>query len=155
MHVKTIVPKTESLLYRNFPDFEPPKIEASNKMNSSKIKIVYAGLLGVAQGVLKLCENLDFSNIEFHIYGSVPSKIFEYSRLGLPIIYFGGGEGEKLVEKHQLGWIAEAGNYTALNETISTLKASDFDLNFRRKIQETATTRFDTSSQLKALQIKI
>ena len=29
------------------------------------------------------------------IYGSVPSKIFEYGSLGFPILYFGGGEGEK------------------------------------------------------------
>lgn len=35
-------------------------------------KIVYAGLLGVAQGILAVCENIDFKKLglEFHIYGS-------------------------------------------------------------------------------------
>jgi len=69
-HVKSIVPKTETLLYRNYPNFEPQKIQTEKINESSKIKLVYAGLLGIAQGVLKLCKNLDYSIIEFHIYGS-------------------------------------------------------------------------------------
>ncbi|WP_299115561.1 glycosyltransferase family 4 protein [uncultured Winogradskyella sp.] len=201
-HIRTIVPKTETLLYRNFPNFLPPKIEANNVGHLTKIKIVYAGLLGVAQGVLKLCKNLDYSKIEFHIYGSgaeeiliknfinnnpelpitfhgsvsrkelhrellkydatiipllnriygsVPSKIFEYSRLGLPIIYFGGGEGESIVKDHKLGWVAEAGNYTALNDVISQLQRSDFDSDLKIQIQNTAIKNFDASEQLKVL----
>jgi len=201
-HVKSIVPKTETLLYRNYPNFEPPKIQTEKINESSKIKLVYAGLLGIAQGVLKLCKNLDYSIIEFHIYGSgaeefeiknfiknnpkfpiifhgivdrnllhkelmkydvtiipllnriygsVPSKIFEYSRLGLPTIYFGGGEGETIVEKHRLGWAAEAGNYKALNQTISGLKISDFNSGFKNKIQKTALQHFDSIEQQKVL----
>lgn len=36
------------------------------------LKIVYAGLLGVAQGILSLCQQLelDSSQVEFHIYGT-------------------------------------------------------------------------------------
>ena len=201
-HVKTIVSNKETLLLRNYPDFEPPKIESKNVGNPTKIKLVYAGLLGVAQGILKLCENLDYSIIEFHIYGSgaeeievknfintnpklpiiyhgsvtreklhmeladydvtiipllnriygsVPSKIFEYSRLGLPMIYFGGGEGETIVENHRLGWAAEAGNYKALNQTISGLKISDFNSGFKNKIQKTALQHFDSIEQQKVL----
>lgn len=201
-HIKTVVPNAQILLYRNFPDFKPPKIEALNHEPSAKIKMVYAGLLGMAQGVLKLCEQLDFNKIELHIYGagaeesdlkafiknnskksiifhgsvsravlhqellqydvtvipllnriygSVPSKIFEYSRLGLPILYFGGGEGETLIETYNLGWTSEAGNYDSLNEVISTLKVSDFSLEFKKEIQKTATENLDTSSQLKDL----
>ena len=39
---------------------------------SEKLRIVYAGLLGYAQGILAMCENIDFSanNAEFHIYGA-------------------------------------------------------------------------------------
>ncbi|GGI56302.1 glycosyltransferase family 4 protein [Winogradskyella haliclonae] len=202
IHIKTIVPKTETLLYRNFPNFSPPKIEPNDVDHSTKIKIVYAGLLGVAQGVFKLCKNLDYSKIELHIYGSgaeeiqiknfindnptlpitfhgsvsrnelhrellkydatiipllnriygsVPSKIFEYSRLGLPIIYFGGGEGENIVKDYKLGWVAESGNYSALNEVISQLQRSDFDSGLKIQIQKTALKNFDASEQLNVL----
>lgn len=201
-HVKSIVPETETLLYRNYPNFEPTKIQTEKINDSSKIKLVYAGLLGIAQGVLKLCKNLDYSIIEFHIYGSgaeefeiknfiknnpkfpiifhgivdrnllhkelmkydvtiipllnriygsVPSKIFEYSRFGLPIIYFGGGEGETIVEKHKLGWVAEAGNYEVLKLTISKLKISGFSADFKNKIQKTALECFDATEQQKVL----
>ena len=39
-----------------------------------KLKIVYAGLLGIAQGINKLCEELNYNNIEFHIYGAGAEK---------------------------------------------------------------------------------
>ena len=39
MHVRTIVPTTKTLLYRNFPDFEPPQIETKALNKSNKIKI--------------------------------------------------------------------------------------------------------------------
>ena len=134
----------------------------------------YAGLLGVAQGVLEVCEQLRLEslNIEFHIfgdgaekksiveyiqkhpeksivfhgmlprqellsklsefdvalvplktriYGSVPSKIFEYSALGIPILYCGGGEGETIVTENNLGWVAGVGDFDSLNSVISTI----------------------------------
>ncbi|MEJ2113868.1 MAG: glycosyltransferase family 4 protein [Flavobacteriaceae bacterium] len=155
-HITSLPPQKETFLYRNYPNFKLPKIEFIDS-DEKTIKLVYAGLLGVAQGIYKLCQELDFNTIEFHIYGSgseqnkienfisknkdipifyhgelkrtdlhselmkydvtiipllnriygsVPSKIFEYARLGLPMIYFAGGEGEKIIKKFKLGWIA-------------------------------------------------
>ena len=204
-HVKSLFPKKDTFLYRNYPDFVAPKV--SEKVNSKgKLKIVYAGLLGIAQGVYKLCKELDYTNIQFHIYGagaerdkietlisnnpgldiiyhgevsrdmlhkvlmgydlsiipllnriygSVPSKIFEYARLGLHTIYFGGGEGESIIKQYNLGWIAEAGNYSELNNVISKISPSELTLELKEKIKESAKKHFDFDIQLDELTNKI
>ena len=197
-HVKSLYSKKETFLYRNYPDFSTPLPNAEIH-NAEKIKMVYAGLLGVAQGVLKLCEKLDYSKVQFHIYGagaeqnaiesliknqpdldivyhgevtrqllhqvlpeydmtiipllnriygSVPSKIFEFARLGIPMLYFGGGEGETIIKKHGLGWVAEASNYEDLNTVISKLDTSKLQSKNRIRIQETAFENFGFSNQL-------
>ncbi|UPS93126.1 glycosyltransferase [Bizionia sp. M204] len=198
VHVKSLFPEKATFLYRNYPDFELPELKEPS-ISVDKITIVYAGLLGIAQGIYKLCESLDYSNIEFHIYGggaekekivqfisenpdlpivyhgevtrselhnallcyditiipllnriygSVPSKIFEYAKLGLPMLYFGGGEGEDIIQQHQLGWIAEAGNYSHLNKTIQSLGKNELSLKNRTKIQQAALENFDFNKQL-------
>ena len=78
-------------------------------------------------------------------------KIFEYSRLGLPTIYFDGGEGETIVEKHKLGWVSEVGNYEVLNQIISKLKITGFSADLKNKIQKTALECFDATEQQKIL----
>lgn len=204
-HVSSLFPEKETVLYRNYPDFEPPKIEVAAS-SSKRIKLVYAGLLGIAQGMFKLCEHMDYTNIEFHIYGagsekskietfiannpdlpiiyhgevtrdqlhqalmqyditiipllnriygSVPSKIFEYARLGLPMLYFGGGEGETLIEKNNLGWIAESGNYDNLNKVISTIKKEVISIDYRKNIQQCAIDNFNFDRQLDLLKEKL
>lgn len=197
-HVTSKVELKTCVLYRNYPDIK--SLDSSNyKGPNDRIKIVYAGLLGVAQGILKLCENLNFEAIELHIYGagaekaqiedhmrvhpekpityhgeisrellhsellkydlaiipllkriygSVPSKIFEFSKLGLPLLYFGGGEGEQIISTYKLGWIAPAGNYNALNKVLSELKKEDFNAELRDGIKSTATASFDFNKQL-------
>ena len=204
-HVSSLFPEKETVLYRNYPDFEPPIIDAA-VTSSKRIKLVYAGLLGIAQGMFKLCEHMDYTNIEFHIYGagsekskietfiannpdlpiiyhgevtrdqlhqalmqyditiipllnriygSVPSKIFEYARLGLPMLYFGGGEGETLIEKNNLGWIAESGNYDNLNKVISTIKKEVISIDYRKNIQQCAIDNFNFDRQLDLLKEKL
>lgn len=197
-HVKSLFPKKETFLYRNYPDFKA-SISKHEINPSKKLKMVYAGLLGVAQGIYKLCQELDYSNIQFHIYGggaeqtaiesliknnpeldivyhgevsrqklhqvlttyditiipllnriygSVPSKIFEYARLGIPMLYFGGGEGEDLIEKYELGWIAKASNYKDLNLVISKLETQKLQFENRNRIQKIAFENFDFKNQL-------
>jgi glycosyltransferase involved in cell wall biosynthesis len=201
-HIATITKKPNLFLYRNYPDIEAPKLVNKQNKSDKNLKIVYAGLLGVAQGISKLCSKLDYENIELHIYGSgaeenqiqdfikanntlpiffhgrvqrnvlhqkllhydialipllnriygsVPSKIFEFTKLGLPIIYFGGGEGETIIEQNNLGWIAKEGDYVDLNKTIQQIKADALSFDLRTSIQETAISEFNFKTQLEAL----
>ena len=200
--VISLFSEKQTFLYRNFPDFRPPQLP-ENHSKGTQLTIVYAGLLGIAQGIYKLCEHLNYEGIALHIYGSgaeqskiesfilenknlpiyyhgqvsrselhkvllqydlaiipllnriygsVPSKIFEYAKLGLPMLYFGGGEGERVIKENNLGWIAEAGNYEGLNRVVLRIKADGIPIDFRRKIQQTAISTFDFKRQLLRLQ---
>jgi glycosyltransferase involved in cell wall biosynthesis len=200
-HIRSSIPNKDTFLYRNYPSFEPPALEIRNT-SSTRIKLVYAGLLGVAQGVYRLCMNLDYSKIEFHIYGSgaeqhlieayininghlpivyhgeisrehlhkelgqcdlaiipllnriygsVPSKIFEFSRLGIPILYFGGGEGSEIVKRHGLGWVANVGDYGDLNDVISKIDLSEITPEFKSRIQKNALKHFNPEAQINYL----
>lgn len=63
-------------LFRNGVDVSRFEIKNEKPGNSDKIKIVYAGLLGVAQGVLEIARNINFKelDVEFHIYGEGAEK---------------------------------------------------------------------------------
>lgn len=204
-HINSLFPEKETFLYRSYTNFKLPEIKPEFEP-SEKIKIVYAGLLGVAQGIYKLCKKLDYTNIELHIYGagteqkkieyfiskqpqfsiiyhgeikrnqihselvkydlsiipllnrvygSVPSKIYESSKLGLPILYFGGGEGETIIKDNKLGWVVEAGNYKHLNAVISQLKKQNLTLELKQQIRKIAINTFDFSTQLNGLVKKL
>ncbi len=204
-HIKKITVQPELFLYRNYPDIMVADLTENNS-EGEKLKIVYAGLLGVAQGILKLCQNLDYGAIELHIYGSgaeeneiesfvntntglpiyfygrvnreklhnellkydvaiipllnriygsVPSKIFEYAKLGMPILYFGGGEGETIIQNHNLGWVAEAGNYGHLNSIIKSINKTALNLEFKREIQTKAYKNFDYLAQMNRLRERL
>ncbi|WP_431133111.1 glycosyltransferase family 4 protein [Psychroserpens mesophilus] len=199
-HVRSVVMEKNTFLYRNYPEFESPDLNYSP--SNGNIKMVYAGLLGIAQGIYRLCQELDYTHIEFHIYGSgaeqekietyilnhpelpityhghvsrrelhnvllqydltiipllkriygsVPSKIFEYAKLGLPMLYFGGGEGETIIKKHDLGWVAEAGNYEELNRVLASIENEMLSRTMRQNIIENGRKEFDFKSQLKRL----
>ncbi|MDN3595900.1 glycosyltransferase family 4 protein [Zunongwangia endophytica] len=193
----------KTFLYRNYPEFEIPEIqERTNNEPNSKIKIVYAGLVGMAQGIYKLCTKLDYSTIEFHIYGdgaekqkieeyiaknkhlpifyhgkldrtelhlellkydftivplvkriygSVPSKIFEYAKLGIPTIYFAGGEGGDLVAKYELGYTIAPEDYHALNTQLNHLNSDIISTKNQLRIRKTAAKYFDFELQMKKL----
>lgn len=201
-HVKSLFPEKKCYLYRNFPDHKIDSFDLKLEENQP-IKIFYAGLLGIAQGVLELCEkiNLEGLNIELHlfgdgaeknqietllssekgknisfhgmmerndlheklksfdiaivplkvrIYGSIPSKIFEYGALGFPILYFGGGEGETIVEENNMGWIASVENYEQLNKEIQKIsKMSKLELfEMKKSIFATSKINFNLDNQM-------
>jgi glycosyltransferase involved in cell wall biosynthesis len=202
IHIHTLFPDKKCFLYRNFPDHNASEIELKTEENQP-IKIFYAGLLGIAQGVLELCKNIDLKglNIELHIYGdgaeknqieqlisskkeqniffhgmmerkdlhetlktydiaivplktriygSVPSKIFEYGSLGFPILYFGGGEGESIVNDNHLGWVASVQDYDDLNNKITIIsKTSKSDLDaMKQKIFNQTQIVFNLDNQM-------
>ncbi len=204
-HIHSFFPEKSCYLYRNFPNHKVAKMELI-VTEKQPIKLFYAGLLGIAQGVLELCQKIDLEglNLELHvfgdgveknqiealissekkkkiffhdminrddlhkklksydiaivplkvrIYGSVPSKIFEYGSLGFPILYFGGGEGETIVEENHLGWVATVGDYTELNTKLKTISEySKLDIEkLKESVWKTCNSIFDLDKQMKHL----
>ncbi len=195
-HINTLEEENNFLLYRNFPDFKVPTIKQRN--SSGEIKIVYAGLLGVAQGVFEICQRitlpenvslhiygagpeaekiktLEKQNIHFYgeldreelhselqnydiafiplikrIYGSVPSKIYEYTRLGLPVLYFAGGEGGDIVKKESLGWVLPVNDFKALQDFLNTISETELLQFPKATVQKNSSLAFDFIEQFKA-----
>lgn len=188
--------KKPLFLYRNIPDFEPPVVKQAQV---NEIKIVYAGLLGMAQGLYSICEtihlpshvqlhiygngpeaekikSLNKSNIFYHgeidreelnkkllefqiifiplinrIYGSVPSKIFEQSRLGIPLLYFAGGEGEILVRNNKLGWTLPVNDKKSLQEFLDQLTIEKLQEYPKIEVQKNAVNAFNFKIQFEKL----
>lgn len=203
-HVKNIVPSKNCFLYRNFPDHQTtPEFKIKTE---EPIRLFYAGLFGVAQGVFELCKqmNLNGLNLELHlfgdgaeksiikeyikqfpenkmffhgmldrnllhkkleamdiaivplktrIYGSVPSKIFEYGSLGFPLLYCGGGEGEDIINENQLGWVVDVGNFSRLNQVLQDISVAGKMniLQLKKRIFETSNREFNLDKQIKNL----
>lgn len=192
-HIKSLTDKNAFYLYRNYPDFNiVPILERPSGKN---IRIVYAGLLGVAQGLYHICTALHFpKHVELHIYGagpeaaaiaslrnpqiifhgeipreqlhpeifrydlgfiplvnriygSVPSKIFEYSKLGLPILYYAGGEGAHLVSKFKLGWVVPVNHLQELQQYISDLSFEKLNEISKIEVRDIAGKEFNFRTQ--------
>jgi glycosyltransferase involved in cell wall biosynthesis len=204
-HIHSIFLDKKCYLYRNFPDHQVAATPFSTNKNES-IKLFYAGLLGVAQGVFELCQKIELQDLDielhifgdgaeksqiedlikqnpdqkifFHgmqernvlheklktfdvalvplktrIYGSVPSKIFEYGALGFPMLYFGGGEGEAIVIENNLGWVAEVGNFESLNATLVEISKTGKESieTMKKQVFNCAEKNFNLDFQIKEL----
>lgn len=192
-------------LYRNVPLNIKSNFTIKSK-KSKKSKIVYAGLLGVAQGIFSIIKNIDFRNIntEFHIYGdgaeknkiktfvldnpncniyindslpkkeldkimpnfnasliplrksiygAVPSKIFDVISHGLPIIFCGDGEGEKIILNNKLGFCSKPSDFSKLN--INLIKLNNLDKSNYSKLSENcikvSKNKFNFQNQILSL----
>lgn len=159
-------------LFRNGVD--PSRFDLTRKVKrnpAQPIKIIYAGLLGYAQGIADICREVNFRSLgaEFHIYGTggekdeierylhenpdkgifyhgsvsrdeipdillaadmtlvplvrniygaVPSKIYESMAAGLPILFSGEGEGARIVEENNIGFVSSPKDYSTLIDNI-------------------------------------
>lgn len=67
-HISRKVPGKRTFLYRNL---QPVAGEGLSPRLPGQRKIVYAGLLGIAQGICELCKAIDFkaAGTELHLYG--------------------------------------------------------------------------------------
>lgn len=171
---------------------------------SDKLRIVYAGLLGYAQGILSICEHIDFAslNAEFHIYGAggeqesieqyianhpnagidyhgkvsrdeipnvlakhdctliplvkniygaVPSKIYESMAAGLPILFSGEGEGARIVEENQLGWVSKSKDYQTLAANIQLAVNKNRRAAIKANCIDCAQNKFNRPKQISKL----
>ena len=205
-HIHSIFPEKKCFLYRNYPDHFIDNVLQEKHNSNEPIKLFYAGLLGVAQGVFELIQELDLKNlnlelhifgdgaerteilnylnhnpnakINFHgmlernvlhetlqnldialvplktrIYGSVPSKIFEYTALGFPVLYFGGGEGENIVEENNLGWVVPVEDFKGLNNALKQISevGKEEIQNMKKNIFLHAKSHFSLDEQMKQL----
>jgi hypothetical protein len=57
-----------------------------------------------------------------HIYGAVPSKIFDLLPAGVPILFCGNGEGADIVSSNGFGLVCSNSNYKGLEDNIRTMK---------------------------------
>ena len=98
-HVLGMLPDKRTFLYRNL---QPVQVEKQAKPKGQKLKIVYAGLFGVAQDMLSLLRGIDFVDlgVEMHLYGggNQMAEIEEYISQGDKNIYYHG-----YVSKQQMG----------------------------------------------------
>ncbi len=85
------------------------------------------------------------------IKGAVPSKIFDLLPHGTPIIFCGGGEGERIVNQHRLGLVSAPGDYGQLRENIVRLRdMSDDDYSqLRHNCLQAARGEFSFAEQMK------
>ena len=196
---------SQAYLFRNGVTPERFQNISNKKKTNGNLIIVYAGLLGVAQGILEICQKIDFKSLgaEFHIYGAggeqylieeflmtnsergiffhgrvsrdeipgllkqadvtliplvknifgaVPSKIYESMAAGVPILFAGEGEGQRIIEENCLGWVSRSRDYEKLIENIKLIRSNDIDmLRKRENCKNAAENLFNRPRQIKAL----
>lgn len=57
------------------------------------------------------------------IYGAVPSKVFMAMANGVPIFFSGTGEGARIVQEGNMGWVSPPADYDTLRDNIRKMVA--------------------------------
>lgn len=93
-HVLRMFPQKRTFLYRNLQPVDEVAGCGEMKQRNHPMKIVYAGLFGVAQDMLSLLRSVDFAalGVEMHLYGggNQMSDIQTYIEDGEKGIYYHG-----------------------------------------------------------------
>jgi len=63
------------------------------------------------------------------IHGALPSKLFHYLNLNLPVIFIGEGEASEIIEKNNFGWSFKNNNYKNINNVLKKIIANKNELN--------------------------
>lgn len=91
-HVNGMYPAKSTFLYRNLQPVDAVPVVARKR--NAKVKIVYAGLFGVAQDMLSLLKSIDFKalDVEMHLYGggNQVDDILSYIKDGDKNIWYHG-----------------------------------------------------------------
>lgn len=100
-YVATFKCSGKQFLYRNLQKYN---ISIDCRSRSVPVKIVYAGLLGVAQNLLDIIKNVDFKalDVEFHLYGggNQTQEIETFiAKNDCDVYYHGYIEKEKMAEE--------------------------------------------------------
>ncbi|WP_232729116.1 glycosyltransferase [Ulvibacter sp. MAR_2010_11] len=131
-----------------------PEAEAIGKLKNPEI--VFHGEIDRAKLHQEITKyDIGFIPLVNRIYGSVPSKIFEYTKLGLPILYYAGGEGEGLVTDYKLGWSIPVNNINFLQQFIDELSKEKLNEFPKDMVKKKADLLFDFHKQFKMFNTKI
>ena len=103
----------------------------------------------------KIMSNFDASLIPLKesIYGAVPSKIFDVISHGLPILFSGGGEGEKIISDNNLGFCSKPGDFSQLKFNLvrfNSLNEAEY-LKLRENCLNISKDKFNFQNQISSL----
>jgi glycosyltransferase involved in cell wall biosynthesis len=89
-HVKSKAPTAQLQLYRNFPS---PKVENVTVKPKGSVRLIYAGLLGTAQGIFDLVKQLELPvnwSLDLYGEGTEAAQIEDYLRTASKAIWYKG-----------------------------------------------------------------
>jgi glycosyltransferase involved in cell wall biosynthesis len=91
-HIKNKISSTDLFLYRNLQ--HGIETNTIKKDRNFPLKLVYAGLFGLAQGIINIVENIDYKKlgVELHLYGggAEVERVKKYIEKGNTNIFYHG-----------------------------------------------------------------